>query len=679
MSEANKIETVQDVDAQEMDNVSAQAQEVDIEAVSAHEKNTETQAEEAKSEAKAEAGVEKAAETPEEQTAAAAEADALASDAPVSDTPETDEATTEEPEEESFKQMFEASLKEQPVVKRGEMIKGMVVSINSDAVIIDVGAKAEGSIPVAEFEQAGMDIPVIGDEIDALVQSVGGSAGVRLSVLAAKQSAAWSGIERAVADDSCIDALITTEVKGGFRVNLNGLNAFMPRSEADTDFHVDTASLIGQTCKVAILEARRKPDNIVVSRKKPMAVAQEAMRGVFFEQHSVGDKISGTVKRMTDFGAFVDLGGIDALLHVSDISWRRIKHPSEMLSIGQQITVEIAKLNAETGKVSVSVKSLQSDPWEDVATTYEPGMRLTGTVRRLLDFGAVVELEPGIEGMIHRSEMSWTKRDVKPSQVLTEGDVVDVAVLEVDASARRLRLSLKAVSENPWGSWMSAHPVGSHISGKIKNITEFGFFVPVDEGMDGLVHVENLSWDQKGEVALKTYSKGQEVECAVLGVDVEKQRISLGIKQLSGDPFELFMAGVKRGSSIQGTVSELKPSGMIVELTKGVHAYLANREIPRDHDALKEGDEIEAKIIEVNRKRRQVELSIKQQLQAEERDAVRSYSRQSAEDATPSALALELQRKLLDRMAPKKAVQKAVARTAKKSNAGAKAAMKKKA
>jgi small subunit ribosomal protein S1 len=665
MSEAKQIENVQDVDLQVVEEVSTDVQNVDVEAVSAQQaETTEVQADAEQVEAdpvEAEQAETEQAETEEEPAVVDVAAQQLA-DAPASDIPDEDEATPDEqePEEESFKQMFEASLKEQPVVKRGEMIKGMVVSINSDAVIIDVGAKAEGSIPRSEFEQASIDIPAVGDEIDALVQSVGGAAGVRLSVLAAKQSAAWTEIEGAMAEDSCVDALITTEVKGGFRVNLNGLNAFMPRSEADTDFHVDAASLIGQTCKVAILEARRKPDNIVVSRKKPMAVAQLAMRGVFFEQHSVGDKVSGIVKRMADFGAFVDLGGVDALLHVSDISWRRIKHPSEMLSVGQQITVEIAKLNAETGKVSVSVKSLQSDPWENVATTYEPGMRLTGTVRRLLDFGAVVELEPGIEGMIHRSEMSWTKRDVKPSQVLTEGDVVDVAVLEVDASARRLRLSLKAVSENPWNTWMATHPVGSHISGKIKNITEFGFFVPVDEGMDGLVHVENLSWDQKGTDALQAYSKNQEVECVVLGVDSEKQRISLGIKQLSGDPFELFLSGVKRGSSIEGTVAELKPSGVIVKLTEGVHAYLANREVPRDHDALKEGDMIEAKIIEVNRKRRQVELSIKQQLQAEERDAVRSYSRQTAEDSTPSALALELQRKLLDRIEPKKAIAKKV-------------------
>ncbi len=642
MSEANNIEQAQDVSEQAMD-----AQQV-AEQQSADKQAVDTQA--------AAANEQAAANSVDKTTAEAAASDAGAATQP--DAQSEADADQGSAEEESFKQMFEASLKEQPEVKRGEMIKGMVVSINNDAVIIDVGAKAEGSIPLSEFAQAGLDIPAVGEEIDALVQSVGGSAGVKLSVLAARQSAAWAEIERAQADGSYVDAVITSEVKGGFRVNLNGLNAFMPRSEADTDFHVDAASLIGQSCKVAIFEARRKPDNIVVSRKQPMAVEQEALRKVFFEQYAVGDKVSGVVKRMADFGAFVDLGGVDALLHVSDISWRRIKHPSEMLSIGQQITAEIVKLNAETGKVSVSVKALQSDPWENVAATYEPGMRLTGTVRRLLDFGAVVELEPGIEGMIHRSELSWTKRDVKPSQVLAEGDVVDVAVLEVDASARRLRLSLKAVTENPWQAWMADHPVGSHITGKIKNITDFGFFVPVADGMDGLVHLENLSWEQKGAEALKNYQKGQEVECVVLGVDAEKQRISLGIKQLSDDPFELFLAGVKRGSSIKGTVREIKPSGMIVEVAEGVHAYLANREVPRDHEPLKEGDEIEAKITEVNRKRRQVELSIRQQLQAEERDAVRNYSRQSAEDSTPSALALELQRKLLDKMEPAAASKK---------------------
>jgi small subunit ribosomal protein S1 len=556
-------------------------------------------------------------------------------------------------EEESFKQLFEASLREQPVVRRGEMIKGMVVSCNADAVIVDVGAKGEGSIPAAEFIEANLEIPVVGDEVNALVQSVGGSAGVVLSVLAGRQREAWAAVEAAFESGDSMDAMVTTEVKGGYRVNLAGLNAFMPRSETDPDVRIAVAQIVGKPCQVAVLEARRKPENIVVSRRKPLAAERDAKRAEFFLHAVVGDKVSGIVKRMADFGAFIDLGGVDALLHVSDISWRRINHPSEMLKAGQSVTVEITKLNAETGKVSVSMKALQVDPWDSAAATYEPGMRLTGTVRRLLDFGAVVELEPGVEGMIHRSEMSWTKKDVKPAQLLSEGDVVDVAVLEVEAKSRRIRLSLKAVSENPWQIWLADHPIGSHITGKIKNITDFGFFVPVAEGMDGLVHLENLSWDQNAAEALAAYSKGQEVECVVLGVDIKQQRIALGMKQLSEDPFDLFLAGVKRGSSVNGKVVEIKPNGAIIEVAEGVQAYLGSREVPRDHEELKIGLEVEAKIIDVNRKRRQVSLSISQQIRDEERDAIRNYSRQVSKDSELSALALELQRKLLSDTAGK--------------------------
>ncbi|GAV19768.1 small subunit ribosomal protein S1 [Mariprofundus micogutta] len=598
----------------------------------------------------------------QETTVDTQETPVVAEEAPaaVEETPVVaEEAAAEDTaEEESFKQMFEASLKEQPIVKRGEMIKGMIVSVNADTVTMDVGAKGEGTIPVAEFTQAGIDVPAVGEEIDAMVQSVGGGSGVVLSVLAAKQREAWTAIETASENGEAIDAIVTAEVKGGFRVNLSGLNAFMPRSEADTDMHVSADQLVGKACKVAVLEARRRPENIVVSRKKPMSVERDAQRAVFFESKAVGDKLSGEIKRMADFGAFVDLGGVDALLHVSDISWRRIKHPSEMLAVGQSVTVEIVKMNAETGKVSVSMKALQSDPWENVAVNYEAGMRLTGTVRRLLEFGAVVEIEPGIEGMIHRSELSWTKNDVKPASVLSEGDVVDVAVLEVDADARRIRLSLKAVSDNPWQSWLADHPISSHITGKIKNVTDFGFFVPVAEGMDGLVHMENLSWEQKGAEALAEYSKGQDVECVVLGVDAEKQRISLGIKQLSGDPFELFMSSVKRGDSVNGTVAELNQGGSVINLAEGVQAFLPRREVPREHAELKVGDEVEAKIIEVNHKRRQVDLSIRQQLRDEERDAMRNYSKQAAEESAPSALALQLQR-MLEASEAKKPAKKA--------------------
>ncbi len=552
-------------------------------------------------------------------------------------------------EEESFKKLFEASLKEQPVVRRGETIRGVVVSISDDAVTVDVGAKAEGVIKAAEFEAAGLPLPKVGDEVEALVQSVGDAAGIQLSVLAARQQEAWAEVEAALASGDTLEAVISREVKGGFRVNLNGLEAFMPRSEADTDMRFDAAALLGQRCRVAVLEATRKPQNIVVSRRRPLAVEQQARREAFFASTSVGDRVSGTVKRLTSFGAFVDVGGVDALLHVSDISWQRLNDPSEMLSVGQNITAEVTKLNPETGKVSISMKALQSDPWEKVASTYEPGMRLTGTVRRLLDFGAVVELEPGIEGMIHRSELSWTKRDIRPAEVLSEGDVVDVAVLEVDAEARRIRLSLKSVTENPWQVWLSEHPVGSRVRGRIKNITDFGFFVPVADGLDGLVHLENLSWERKGAEVLKEYQKGQEVEAVVLGVDVEKQRISLGIKQLTDDPFEVFLAGVRRGQAVNGTIAELRPSGAIVELAEGVQAFLPMREVPREYGELNVGDSVEAKITDINRKRRQVELSVRQHLRDEERNAVRNYAKQAAKDDTPSALALELQRKLLGR------------------------------
>ncbi|MDQ7012155.1 MAG: 30S ribosomal protein S1, partial [Mariprofundaceae bacterium] len=457
-------------------------------------------------------------------------------------------------ETESFKQLFEASLREQAVIRRGETVRGVVVSRDAESVIVDVGAKAEGMIPVSEFEQAGLDLPDVGDEIEAMVQSVGGASGIRLSVLEACRRKIWESIDTAMESGATLEATVTAEIKGGFRVNLGGLKAFMPRSEVDPDPHMPAAEIIGKPCQVTVLEARRKPENIVVSRKQPLAEERDAQRQAFFDSVSVGDRVSGTVRRLADFGAFIDVGGVDALLHVSDIAWRRLNHPSEMLSVGQSVTAEIIKLDPEKGKVSLSMKALQDDPWNKVAETYEPGMRLTGTVRRLLDFGAVVELEPGIEGMIHRSEMSWTRKDVRPTQVLAEGDVVDVAVLEVDPEARRIRLSLKAVTENPWQAWLARHPVGSRVSGKIKTITDFGFFVAVDDDLDGLVHLENLSWDKPGAEALTAYQKGQQVECVVLGVDVERQRIALGVKQLSDDPFELFLAGVKRGGRVSGVV-----------------------------------------------------------------------------------------------------------------------------
>lgn len=551
-----------------------------------------------------------------------------------------------EAEEDSFKKLFEASLKEAPALKRGENVKCVVVSVDTDVVTLDVGAKNEGTINVSEFNAIGRALPAVGDEIDAMVVSAGGRGGIQLSVLEGRRQELWETVDAAVAAGDTVEATILKEVKGGFRVDLGGLSAFMPRSEADVDARIAADQLVGQKCEVALLEVSHKPENIVVSRKQPLMKVVEAQRASFFEKNKVGSKVSGQVKRLTDFGAFVDLGGVDALLHVSDMAWRRIEKPEEMLSIGQKISAEIIKLNPETGKVSISMKALQEDPWSKVASTYEEGMRLTGTVRKLLDFGAVVEIEPGIEGMIHRSEMSWTRKDVKPTEVLGEGDVVDVVVLSVEPEDRRIRLSLKEVGENPWQAWLADHPVGSKIKGKVKNITDFGFFVSLNKDLDGLVHVGNLSWEKDGAEAMGEYKKSQEVEAVVLGVDVERQRISLGIKQLSNDPFEVFLSGVNKGGVVKGKVAELNGGAAMIELADGVRARLALREVPRERE-LKVGDEIEAKVIEVNRKRRQVDLSIRQQLRDEEREAVRSYTQDAKNDSTPSALALELQRKLL--------------------------------
>jgi len=555
-------------------------------------------------------------------------------------------AAEHQPEEENFKKLLEASLREQPALRRGQLVKGTVVSVAGDYVTVDIGAKAEGTLPVSEFTEMGVDVPSLGDEVEVLVKSFGEGAS-SISALAAHRQRLWAGIEQALQDGTVVAATIEEEVKGGYRVNLGGLPAFMPKSEADISPHTTAGALLGTRCMVTVLKAERKPENIVVSRKQPLVREADEKRRAFFARASIGDRVKGEVKRLTDFGAFVDIGGVDALLHISDIAWRRLSHPQEMLSIGQQVTAEIIKLDAEAGKVSISMRSLQADPWQEVGRKYEQGMRLTGTVRRLLDYGAMVELEPGVEGMIHRSEMSWTRKDVNPASLLTVGDVVDVAVLSVDAEKRRIALSLKEVMENPWQAWLSAHPVGSRVKGCVRNKTDFGMFIALDEGLDGLVHVGELSWDRPGEEVLAEYEKGQEVECIVRGVDIDRQRISLSIRRLSEDPLSVFLEGAGRGMKASGEVVEAKPSSLIVRLAEGVQAVLPLREVPREESMPKIGDTVEAKVIEVDKRRRRVVLSIRQLHRDEERDAIRHYRQDMAAQDTPSALALELQRTLL--------------------------------
>ncbi len=557
----------------------------------------------------------------------------------------TDEQQVPEiPEEENFAALFAASLEQETELRKGKMVHGTVVSVNADAVIMDVGAKAEGSIASSEFATMGRELPSIGDELDAMILAETDRDGLTLSVLAAYRQQLWDQVTAAHQEGRTIEVTITSEIKGGYRVDLGGLTAFMPRSEADPNPKA-TSGLVGTRCACSVLDVSRRPDNIVVSRKQPLLAVQEQQRAEFFENTKVGSRVNGVVRRLADFGAFIDLGGVDALLHVSDISWRRIEHPSEMLAVNQQVTVEVLKLDAETGKVSVSIKSMQDDPWLHVEQTYEENMRVTGTVLKLLDFGAVVELEPGVEGLIHRSEMSWMRKDVKPTEVLTEGDVVDVAILEVKVKGRRIRLSLKEVADNPWEAWLAEHPIGTRVTGKVRNITDFGFFIGLGDHMDGLVHLANISWTERGEVAIENFHKGQELEAVVLGVDIERQRISLGVKQASEDPFEVFVHSAKRGAVVKGTITENVGGAYLVELADGVRARLAMREMPRDSEELKVGDAIDAKIIDVNRRRRQVELSVRQYLRDEERDAVRQYSQQAEAEENLSPLAIELKKK----------------------------------
>ncbi len=562
--------------------------------------------------------------------------------------PEGGADTAEDADAALFRRMLEESLETQPIAARGEVVEGVIIGVDGDAVLVDVGAKNEGVIPVREFEQMGEALPGAGDRIEVLVQDTDGARGVRVSALAARRAEMWRRVEQAKVSGDVLDARVLREVKGGLRVNLGGLEAFLPRSEIDVA-PANPADWVGERIQVSVLEASRKPENIVVSRRQPLARAQEEKRRAFFETARVGDRVTGTVRRMTDFGAFVDVGGVDALLHVSDISWRRLKHPSEALQVGQCITAEIVRLDAGAGKVSLSMRALQADPWSGVAAKYRAGMRVTGTVRKLLDYGAMVELEPGVEGMIHRSEMSWTRQDVKPASVLAEGDVVDAEVLAVDADKRRIALSLKNVTENPWQAWMAGHPAGSRVRGTVRTITEFGLFVRLNDELDGLVHIGNLSWSEPGDEAIRRYGKGDEVECVVLDVDAGRGRISLGIKQLEDDPFDVFLSQASRGARVRGKVRAAVSGGYTVELAPGVEGFLPARELPKDAPEPAPGSEIETKVVETDRKRRRVRLSVRQMLRDEEREAIRDYAASVSRKETPSALALELQRKLLDR------------------------------
>ncbi|MDX8394737.1 MAG: 30S ribosomal protein S1 [Mariprofundales bacterium] len=579
------------------------------------------------------------------------------SDDSSADSDEEDKEKTEAKEEEnmSFADMLDASLGQQNNLRRGELVTGVVAAIDTDLVFVDIGAKGEGTVPFEEFARlVQSDLPKVGDEIEVLVKDISDRNGVQISILDALRYRGWKKIEEANANGENLRALIEAEKKGGYRVNCGGVQGFMPYSESALNpRQVKSSTLLGNEFDVAIIEISRRPENLVVSRRKILQAERELKRKAFFDNVAIGSKVTGTVRRLTDFGAFIDLGVVDALLHVSDITWRRLKHPSEVLQSGQEIEAEITKLDAENGKISVSLRALLTDPWTTVIQKYNAGDRVKGTVRRLEDFGAMIELEDGVEGMAHRSELSWMKADVPPTQVLAENDQVEVAIISVDAARRRIALSLKQVLDNPWESFLKSHPPGTHISGRVRAITDFGMFVSATKELDGLVHASNLSWTKRSEEALKAYKKGQEVECVVLGVDTERQRVSFGIKQLEDDPFTVFVSGASKGGAVNGTVIETQKAGYVIKVAEGVLAFLPQRQLARDQEALHPDDKIEAKVIEMDKKRRRIVLSVRQWQNDEQRATINKYKNEQSNDHAPSALALELQRKVLKKQKSK--------------------------
>jgi small subunit ribosomal protein S1 len=546
----------------------------------------------------------------------------------------TTEASISTPSREDFAAMLEQSFETQSP-QEGSVIKGTIVSIENDFAMVDVGLKTEGRIPVKEFAMPGVPADIkVGDTVEVYLERVENALGEAvLSRDKARREESWIKLEKAFNDQTRVTGVIFGRVKGGFTVDLDGAVAFLPGSQVDVRPMRDVGPLMNQPQLFQILKMDRRRGNIVVSRR---AVLEERRA----EEHtslvaSLTEKqvVEGVVKNITDYGAFVDLGGVDGLLHVTDIAWRRVSHPTEVLSVGQTVTVQIIKINHETQRISLGMKQLQTDPWEGVAAKYPVGVQFKGKVTNVTDYGAFVELEPGVEGLVHVSEMSWVKKNTAPSKLVTPGSEVDVAVLEVDSNKRRISLGLKQTQENPWTAFTNNHPSGSVIEGEIKSITEFGLFIGLDAEIDGMVHLSDLSWSKPGEEAIKDYAKGQMVRAKVLDIDVEKERVSLGIKQLDSDPMDKAGAGggaLRKNQIVTGTVTEVNDGGIEVELEGGVRSFIRRADLARDRNDQRperfgKGEKVDAMVTSVDKASRKVSLSIKAREVAEEKEAVEQY------------------------------------------------------
>ena len=518
---------------------------------------------------------------------------------------------------ESFAALFEESLQRQEM-RTGEVITAEVVRIDHNFVVVNAGLKSESFIPIEEFHNDRGQLEAnVGDYVTVAIESLENGYGeTRLSRDRAKRLAAWLNLEKALDAAELVTGTVTGKVKGGLTVMTNGIRAFLPGSLIDTRPIKDTTPYEGKTMEFRVIKLDRKRNNVVVSRRAVVELSQGEERNKLLETLAEGSTVKGTVKNITEYGAFIDLGGIDGLLHITDMAWRRVRHPSEVLSVGQEVTAKVLKFDQEKNRVSLGVKQLGDDPWVGIARRYPTATRMFGKTTNITDYGAFVEIEPGIEGLVHVSEMDWTNKNINPGKILQLGDEVEVMVLEIDEERRRISLGMKQCRPNPWQEFSENHRKGDKVKGSIKSITDFGVFIGLNGGIDGLVHLSDLSWLKTGEEAVRDFKKGDEVEAVVLAIDVERERISLGVKQLEGDPFTNYTSASDKGAVVKGTVKAVDAKGATIHLMEEVEGYLRASEISRDRveDArvhLKEGDEVEAMIINVDRKNRTINLSIK--------------------------------------------------------------------
>ena len=535
--------------------------------------------------------------------------------------------TTTKPTE-SFADLFAESLAKQEM-KQGEVIPAEVVRVDYNYVVVNAGLKSESFIPIEEFKNDRGDVDVkVGDFVSVAIESLeNGYGDTVLSRDKAKRLAAWMNLEKALETGELVTGTVTGKVKGGLTVMTNGIRAFLPGSLVDTRPVKDTTPYEGKTMEFKVIKLDRKRNNVVLSRRAVVKASMGEERAKLLETLKEGAIVKGIVKNITDYGAFVDLGGIDGLLHITDLAWRRVRHPSEVLEQGQEITAKVLKFDQEKNRVSLGIKQLGEDPWIGIARRYPQGTRLFGKVTNITDYGAFVEIEAGIEGLVHVSEMDWTNKNVDPKKVVQLGEEVEVMVLEIDEERRRISLGMKQCKPNPWEEFAATHQKGDTVKGQIKSITDFGVFIGLEGGIDGLVHLSDLSWTEPGEEAVRKYKKGEELEAVVLSIDVERERISLGVKQMSGDPFNNFCSTHEKGSVVTGKVKSVEAKGAVIDLGNDTEGYLRASEIGPDRvedarNVLKEGDEVTAAITNIDRKARSIQLSIRAKDQAETREAM---------------------------------------------------------